>query len=197
MGLTSPVELLNEISLYQICPKGSAFQKQKEMLKIEKIFKQNHACFKIIFIKSCTKISQTVQLCWTKWLPGSEVIKLFSCSTQLSTKFQLLIKTKTPTNEVSCFISLRCCIYHANKCLNANNCWHSGYISCSAESSMQKWAKWREKYLLIPSASERCWPKFKINPQTLHSTFLHHTWRGSICNEIVHKSVRILCKQKI
>ena len=25
---------------------------------------------------------------------GSEVIKLFSCSTQLSTKFQLLIKTK-------------------------------------------------------------------------------------------------------
>ena len=49
--------------------------------------------------------------------PGTEVIKLFSCSTQLSTKFQLLIKAKIPTNEeVSCFISLRCCIYHANKC---------------------------------------------------------------------------------
>ena len=43
--------------------------------------------------------------------------KLLSCSTQLSTKNQLLIKTKTPTNEeVSCFKSLRCCIYHANKC---------------------------------------------------------------------------------
>ena len=28
-----------------------------------------------------------------------EVIKLFSCSTQLSTKFQLLIKTKIPTNK--------------------------------------------------------------------------------------------------
>ena len=27
-------------------------------------------------------------------MPGSEVIKLFSCSTQLSTKFQLLIKLK-------------------------------------------------------------------------------------------------------
>ena len=26
--------------------------------------------------------------------PGPEVVKLFSCSTQLSTKFQLLIKTK-------------------------------------------------------------------------------------------------------
>ena len=49
--------------------------------------------------------------------PGPEVIKLFSCSTQLSMKFQLLIKSKIPTNEdVSCFKSLRCCISHANKC---------------------------------------------------------------------------------
>ena len=48
--------------------------------------------------------------------PGPEVIKLFSCSNQLSTKFQQLIKTKMPTKEaVSCFKSLRCCIYHANK----------------------------------------------------------------------------------
>ena len=43
--------------------------------------------------------------------PGPEVINLLSCSTQLSKKFQLLIKTKIPTNEdVSCFKSLRCCI---------------------------------------------------------------------------------------
>ena len=56
---------------------------------------------------------------------GHEVIKLFLCSTQLSMKFQLGIKSKITTNkEVSCFKSLRCCIYHANKCLNANNCWH-------------------------------------------------------------------------
>ena len=34
----------------------------------------------------------------------------FSCSTKLSTKFKLLIKTKIPTNEEdSCFKSLRCC----------------------------------------------------------------------------------------
>ena len=40
--------------------------------------------------------------------PGLEVIKLFSCSTQQSKKFQLLIKTKIPTNEeVSCFKPLR------------------------------------------------------------------------------------------
>ena len=35
---------------------------------------------------------------------GLNVLKLFSCSTQLSMKFQLLIKTKIPTSkEVSCF----------------------------------------------------------------------------------------------
>ena len=51
--------------------------------------------------------------------PGLEVIQLFSCSAQLlvSTKFQLLLKTKIPTNkEVFCLKSLRCCIYHAIKC---------------------------------------------------------------------------------
>ena len=48
-------------------------------------------------------------------VPGPEVIKLFSCSTQLSTKFQLLIKTKIPkSKDVSCFKSLRCGIYHAD-----------------------------------------------------------------------------------
>ena len=57
-------------------------------------------------------------------ITGPEVIEFSSCSMQLSPKFQLLIKTKIPTNkEVSCFKSLKCCIYHANKCLNANNCW--------------------------------------------------------------------------
>ena len=35
---------------------------------------------------------------------------------------QLLIKTKILTNtEVSGFKSLRCCIYHAHNCSNANN----------------------------------------------------------------------------
>ena len=45
--------------------------------------------------------------------PGPKVIRLFSCSTQLSTKFRLLIKTKIPVNKnVFCCMSLRCCIYH-------------------------------------------------------------------------------------
>ena len=39
--------------------------------------------------------------------PGTKVIKLFSCSTQLSTKFQLLIKTKMLKNkDFVCFQTL-------------------------------------------------------------------------------------------
>ena len=40
-----------------------------------------------------------------KTRPGPEVIKLFSSSTQLSTKFQMLIKTKIPTKNIS-YLSL-------------------------------------------------------------------------------------------
>ena len=47
---------------------------------------------------------------------GPEVIKLFSCSTQLCMKFQLLIKAEILKNkEFSCFQTHRSCIYYANK----------------------------------------------------------------------------------
>ena len=52
-------------------------------------------------------------------IPGAEVIKLSSFSTQLSTKFQQLIKTKIHI-EVSCFKSPRYCINPATKSRNAN-----------------------------------------------------------------------------
>ena len=40
--------------------------------------------------------------------PGPEVIKLFSCSTQLSMKFQLLLKTKILKNkDFTCFKTLK------------------------------------------------------------------------------------------
>ena len=80
--------------------------------------------------------------------PGPEVTKLFSCSTQLSMKFQLLIKTKIPANkEVSCFKSLRCCIYHANKCLNANNCWHFNIYEQDKFCAQLSWV-WKKFYNL-------------------------------------------------
>ena len=67
----------------------------------------------------CLLLSSAVNLCKTFGSrSGPEVIKLFSCSTQLSTKFQLLIKTKIrKSKEVSCFKSLGCGIYRANKSL--------------------------------------------------------------------------------
>ena len=51
-------------------------------------------------------------------LPGTEVIKLFSCSSQQSMKYQLLIKTKMLNNKKCyCFIwTLRFYNYPANKC---------------------------------------------------------------------------------
>ena len=40
-------------------------------------------------------------------------------------KFQLLIKTVMSKNkDFSCFRTRRCCNYHANERLNANNCRH-------------------------------------------------------------------------
>ena len=54
--------------------------------------------------------------------PGPEVIKLFPCSTQLSMKFQLLIKTKIPIYADVEFIMLI-------NVKNANNCWHLTFMS--------------------------------------------------------------------
>ena len=48
---------------------------------------------------------------------GPEVIKLFSCSIQVNMKFQLLIETNMlKIKDFPCFQTIRCCIYHANKC---------------------------------------------------------------------------------
>ena len=50
-------------------------------------------------------------------LPGLEAIKLFSCSTQLNTKFELLINMKIPkVNEILRFKSSKSIIYPADKC---------------------------------------------------------------------------------
>ena len=58
-------------------------------------------------------------------LPGPEVIKLFSCSTQLSTKFFMLMNLKLLTMPNSFLLNIA---EHenisANKYENANNSWH-------------------------------------------------------------------------
>ena len=57
----------------------------------------------------------------SKLQPGPNVITPLSCSTELSMKFKLLFKMRK--HEVFSLFNtliLRCCIYHANKNLNAN-----------------------------------------------------------------------------
>ena len=49
-------------------------------------------------------------------LPGREVIQLFSCSTELSIKFSLLVNMKMPT-VIGIFM-------FNSRYENANNCWH-------------------------------------------------------------------------
>ena len=55
-----------------------------------------------------------------------DVINLFACSTQLSMKFKILISRKISTNSVFSWaqISLKCYIFPAHTCQNANNCYH-------------------------------------------------------------------------
>ena len=45
---------------------------------------------------------------------------LNSTEHEISTAHKRIPKSE----DVSCFKSLRCGIYHAYKCLNANKCWH-------------------------------------------------------------------------
>ena len=80
---------------------------------------------------------------YIEWQVLAPRFKLFSCSTELSRTFQLLIKIIIPTNkEVSGLKSLICCIYHANKCQNAKKRWNFNFyeqekFSCTAEFSIK------------------------------------------------------------
>ena len=64
----------------------------------------------------------------TEICPGPEVIKLFSCSTQLSTKFILLINVKMPTIVgILTFISMINTTYERLKARNFFVCWYFSF----------------------------------------------------------------------
>ena len=75
---------------------------------------------------------------------GPEVIKRFSCSTQLSMKFSLLINLKLLIIANSFLLNIaEHEIFSVNKYENANNRWHFHIyllrkFQCSAELSMKK-----------------------------------------------------------
>ena len=88
--------------------------------------------------------SEVLDHTWITVRSGPKVIKLFSCSTQLSMKFSLLINMKMPT-KIGIFIFISRKKLHAQLCSARKNLqllviWDSlaGQISCSAELSMKK-----------------------------------------------------------
>ena len=67
-------------------------------------------CFTILAFTRCNKTHYFYML----FSARPQGYKKKSYSTQMSMKFQLLIKTKISTIKIiSCIKSLRCCIYHA------------------------------------------------------------------------------------
>ena len=71
---------------------------------------------------------------------GPEVIKLFSCSIQLSTEFQMLIKTKIPTNkEASCFkVSQMFTLVNVNAPVVATTSWWLHFSAPVVELKVKK-----------------------------------------------------------
>ena len=68
------------------------------------------------FLQKCNE-SCPKQTCFQDFQPGPRVIKLFSCSTQLSMKFKMLINIKIAKNNGNFrFRSQKPAIYPANKC---------------------------------------------------------------------------------
>ena len=73
----------------------------------------------------CEKSFNAVCINEKKESPGPEVIKLFSCSTQLSMIFALLINLKLLTTANSFLLNTaEHENFSANKYENANYCWH-------------------------------------------------------------------------
>ena len=104
------------------------------------------------------------------WRPGPEVIKLFSCSTQLSTKFILLINVKMPTIfGILTFISR---LNTSSESLKARNIYilqHFCFwveILCSVKLSMKKGAR----LMLILARVSDPWPLGSLVVKKIEST---------------------------
>ena len=101
-------------------------------------------------------------------------------------KFQLLIKTKIPKKkEVSCFMSLRCCIYRANKCLNANNCWHFNNYEQNKFRAQLIWV-WKKFYNLGACATGH---KSLLRD---HSEELHARKDGRLRSSVISESSEMI-----
>ena len=76
---------------------------------------------------------------------GFEFIKLFSCSNQLSMKFQLLIQLKCW--KITIFLALRLSDIVFILFINVNNCWHFNIYEQEKIHAQLSWA-WKKFYNL-------------------------------------------------
>ena len=70
-----------------------------------------------LFIVCISSVSNTCR-------SGPKVVNFFTCSTRLSTRFQLLIKTEILTNKEKKFSALNLSGVVFLMLINANICWH-------------------------------------------------------------------------
>ena len=103
-----------------ICPDETLRMRRMNLNGADQIIKDdNHKAFELEETNMKYKSTNITT-------PG-EVIKLFSCSTQLSMKFVLLIILKLLTNANSFLLNIHIAEHEnfsANKYKNANYCWH-------------------------------------------------------------------------
>ena len=110
-----------------------------------------NCCFHILqhFIQVLT-VCQRIYNCAWMCKPGPEVIKLFSCSTQLSTRFILLINVKMPTVVgILTFISMKNATSERLKAINFFICRYFSFYEWFKFRAQLSWA-WKEFYNLGP-----------------------------------------------
>ena len=92
--------------------------------------------------------------------PGPEVIKLFSCSTQLSMKFFLLINVKMPTIVgILTFMSRKNCILSLSE---PEKCWISWYFHTYEHLKFHAQLSWARKKFYNLGARSDTQPKHTI-----------------------------------
>ena len=102
----------------------------------------------VLFLKS-------IHTYWMFWL--NSIAKARNNIPWKCTIFQRLWKTETLKNEEFSYIqTLSCCIYHADKCYNANNCWHCNINENDIFHAQLSWA-WKRFYILRARSDKKVW----------------------------------------
>ena len=73
----------------------------------------------------------------------------FSSPVSSSTSPSISSSSSSPSSSFLTFQTLRCCIYPANKCSNANNCWHFNIYEQDKFNAQLSW-EWKSFITWVP-----------------------------------------------